>query len=148
LRTLIERSRANPTGTDCSYLNFEPVDRTRLGYMDPNYSSWGANAVQHNATGEWHMFVTEIACKDGANANGTPAQSRCGLDGWKTHSQVAHAVAPHPAGPYTRKGLVHAPEHHNPTVQASFLITPFFVFFLLLCVYTPRAHPAHVCVHP
>jgi hypothetical protein len=31
------------TGTDCSYLNFAPVDRERIGYLDSTHSSWGGN---------------------------------------------------------------------------------------------------------
>ena len=44
---------------------------------------------------------------------------RKGLGGWRSYSQVAHAVSQHPDGPYTRKALVAPPEHHNPTLKVS-----------------------------
>jgi hypothetical protein len=57
---------------------------------------------------QWHLFMAEIG----------PA-GRKGLGGWQAHSQLAHAVAKSPAGPYKRKALVAAPEHHNPTLKVS-----------------------------
>eukprot|EP00937_MAST-01D_sp_MAST-1D-sp2_P001203 g1203.t1 len=99
------------SGSDCSYLAFEPVDRAALGYVDAQHSSWGGNAVL-GSDKKWHLFMAEIAC---ASASGT----RCGLGGWGSHSQVAHAVSDAPAGPYQRVELVAAPEHHNPTLKVS-----------------------------
>eukprot|EP01051_Picozoa_sp_SAG22_P013174 SAG22_NODE_1449_length_4399_cov_6.411860_1_plen_353_part_00 len=96
------------SGVDCSYLNFAPVDKASgLGYVDATWSSWGGNAVRGKDK-LWHLFMAEIG----------PA-GRKGLGGWTSHSQVAHAVAQSPAGPYKRFGLVAAPEHHNPTVKVS-----------------------------
>ena len=85
------------TGSDCSYLNFAPVDKAKLGYLDPTHTSWGGNAVKSAADGKWHLFVAEIACSEVASSK---TATRCGLSSWKTQSQVAHAVADHPAGPY------------------------------------------------
>ena len=105
------RCRCDPwaTGTDCSYLNLQPVVRERLGYLDKAHTSWGGNAVL-GADGQWHLFVAEIACV-------APHRRRCGLSNWKTRSQVAHAIASHPDGPYVRQGLILPPMHHNPTVH-------------------------------
>ena len=73
------------------------------------HSSWGGNAVR-GTDGTWNLFMAEIACAKKSDA-------RCGLGGWGSHSQVAHAVSQSPAGPFKRVGLVAAPEHHNPTLK-------------------------------
>lgn len=101
------------SGADCSYLNFAPVDRASgLGYIDPKHSSWGGNAVL-GSDGQWHLYMAEIACD--SKDSGT----RCGLGGWGSHSQVAHAVSKAPEGPYVRKELTFGQEHHNPTLIVS-----------------------------
>jgi len=99
-------------GSDCSYLSFLPVDKEQMGYVDPQHSSWGGNAVL-GSDKQYHLFMAEIACTPDSKG------SRCGLGGWGSHSQVAHAVSQHPAGPYKRKALVAPPEHHNPTLKVS-----------------------------
>ena len=94
------------TGHDCSYLNFKKIDKSSgLGYIDPTWSSWGGNAVM-GKDGLYHLFMAEIG-----------PSGRKGLGGWQGASQIAHAVSARPDGPYTRKGLVAGPEHHNPTLQ-------------------------------
>jgi hypothetical protein len=95
------------SGSDCSYLNFQPMDRAALGYIDPTWSSWGGNAILGKDK-MYHLFMAEIG----------PA-GRKGLGGWTANSQVAHAVSATPGGPYKRKALVAPPEHHNPTVKVS-----------------------------
>jgi hypothetical protein len=57
--------------------------------------------------------MAEIACPEGST------NTRCGLGGWQSNSQVAHAVSLHPAGPYKRQELVLPREHHNPTLKVS-----------------------------
>ena len=97
------------SGSDCSYLNFQPLDpKAGYGYIDETWSSWGGNAVQSKKDGKYHLFMAEIG----------PA-GRKGLGGWTSHSQVAHAVSDTPEGPYKRKTLVAGPEHHNPTLKVS-----------------------------
>lgn len=98
------------SGEDCSYLNFELVDKSKLGYLDERYSSWGGNAV-YGRDRRWHLFVAELACKD-------ESRKRCGLGSWTTHSQVAHAVSDAPEGPYRRRSLALPMMHHNPTVHS------------------------------
>ena len=99
------------SGTDCSYLAFAPLEHAALGYVDAEHSSWGGNAVK-GSDGKWHLFMAEIACSN-------KGESRCGLGGWGSHSQVAHAVSDAPAGPYARVALVAGREHHNPTLKVS-----------------------------
>ena len=112
------------TGDDCSYLNMLPVDPTRLGYLDPVHSSWGGTVLHSAKDQQWHMLMAEIACPNSSWGHPTQpgkagGQTRCGLGNWGGSSQVAHAVASHPAGPYKRKALVLGQEHHNPETKAS-----------------------------
>merc|ERR1712096_433303 len=92
------------SGEDCSYLNFQPVNGDALGYIDEQHSSWGGNAVK-GSDGLWHLYVAEISC------NSEDTGTRCGLDGWMSHSQVAHVVSQAPDGPYVRQALALPQEH-------------------------------------
>ena len=120
------------TGDDCSYLNMLPVDPDRLGYLDPVHSSWGGTVLHSAKDKQWHMYMAEIDCPNGtwgrpSHPGGPPSggpgkaggQTRCGLGNWGGSSQVAHAVASHPAGPYQRQELVLGQEHHNPETKVS-----------------------------
>ncbi|KAL7455459.1 hypothetical protein ACHAWC_007028 [Mediolabrus comicus] len=99
-------------GVDCSYLKFQPVHRNKLGYLDEQNTSWGGSIIQSEATGMYHMYVSEILCKiDG--------RTRCGLNAWQTHSQVVETVSAEIDGPYQRVKVVLPPEHHNPSVHVS-----------------------------
>ena len=105
-------------GPDCSYLKFQPVDISRLGYMNEHHSSWGGSVVYSSKDGMYHMYVSEILCK--ANPD---SRKRCGLSAWETHSRVTVAKSANVAGPYTRNGtdkeIVLRPEHHNPSIHVS-----------------------------
>lgn len=97
-------------GSDCSYLNFQPIDANRIGYLDEAYSSWGGNSVLGPDGKTWHLFVSEIRCMN-------PTDKRCGLGLWQSHSQVTHATSDNVDGPYTRISPVKKTYSHNPTVQ-------------------------------
>lgn len=77
------------TGPDCSKVNLLPVDKQRMGYIDPVSTSWGGNAVR-GSDNKWHLYMAEINC------DGKP---HCGLGTWQTNSQVAHATSDHVDGP-------------------------------------------------
>ena len=103
-------------GVDCSYLKFQPVDKSRLGYLHEQHSSWGGSIVQ-NSYGEYHMFVSEIICKEDYGT-----RKRCGLNNWETHSRVAHLTSSNIDGPYRRlepSPVILHPEHHNPSIHKS-----------------------------
>jgi len=102
------------TGADCSYLNFAPVDRARLGYLNENHSSWGGSIVQ-KSNGEYRMYMSEILCENDPDEK----KKRCGLNNWETLSRVALATSTNVEGPYQRLDVVLPPEHHNPSVQIS-----------------------------
>ena len=91
------------TGPNCAALNLQLAPRTPLWDAPPRTSSWGGNMVWDGSDGKWHLFFAEFL-------------GHCGLDSWGTNSQVSHATADHPAGPYTKQGVVQAPFHHNPSV--------------------------------
>jgi hypothetical protein len=70
-------------------------------------SSWGASIVQLPRQPEvWHMFVSELL--DG-----------CGVTSWQTNSQIVHATAAGPMGPWTRKGVALHPWSHCGTVAVA-----------------------------
>jgi hypothetical protein len=104
-------------GPDCSYLKFQPVDKSRLGYVNEHHSSWGGSVVYSPIDQMYHMYVSEILCK-------AENEKRCGLMSWETHSRVAVAKSTNVDGPYRRDGIddkevvLHA-EHHNPSIHTS-----------------------------
>ena len=64
------KCECNPwaTGADCLYLKLKPVDRLRLGYLDEDHSSWGGSVVVSKSDGRYHMFVSEITCREDSDA--------------------------------------------------------------------------------
>lgn len=54
---------------------------------DPNYFNWGSSIIK-GEDGKYHLFYSRWPRKYNFTA-------------WLTHSEIAHAVADHPAGPYT-----------------------------------------------
>merc|ERR1740117_191221 len=89
-------------------MNFEPTKRsprTALATVDEyglQVSSWGGSVLRHD-DGSWHMWAAEMA-------GGT------GIKSWITNSQVVHAVADSPLGPWTRRDTVFPVFAHEPTV--------------------------------
>jgi len=94
------------TSDDCSKLNLKPPKLIQAAYPPPdllsNTTSWGASVLQDGDT--YHMFAAEMS-------NG------CGMQTWSTNSQIVHATATHPAGPYQRQSVINPPFSHNPTVS-------------------------------
>jgi len=92
------------SGTTCDLLDILPT-LPDSGYNGTavNTSSWGGSIVQDD-DGSWHMFVAEMS-------------DNCGLGAWTTNSQVVHAVADGPLGPYVRSEVVVPLFAHNPTVR-------------------------------
>ena len=96
----------------CSYLDFLPSPVSPCGpacafhggpsSLDTNWTSWGMSVLQVSPT-EFHGFVAEMA-------NG------CGLSAWTRGSQVIHATAASPTGPFLRAAgpPVVPPWSHNP----------------------------------
>jgi hypothetical protein len=105
-------------GLDCSYLKFQPVNKSRLGYMSERHSSWGGSIVYSPNDQMYHMYVSEILCKGDLHA-----RKRCGLSSWETHSRVAVAKSVNIDGPYLRNtaddAVVLPPERHNPSIHVS-----------------------------
>lgn len=115
------------TGQDCSLLSLAPVDRDRMGYFPAEHTTWCGSVtaiakhhdeISHNrsATFRWLMISSEILCPRHSKSTWKQGrQRRCGLEGWKTRSQLVEAVSEdHPAGPYMRRQVVAKPMHHNP----------------------------------
>jgi hypothetical protein len=71
----------------------------------PNITSWGGS-IYHNASETnslYHLYVTE---ETGGK----------GLNSWISNSQIIHAVARSPLGPYEKKDVVSKPPTTNPQV--------------------------------
>ena len=68
-----------------------------------SWTSWGASVVR-GTDRRYHAFIAEMA-------------NECGLGTWQQNSQVVHAVAATPAGPFERIDVVVPPLSHNPQVM-------------------------------
>jgi len=62
------------------------------GYSDPDYWVWGSSVIK-GEDGRYHMFASRWLKK-------------LGFEKWVTNSQVVHAVADTPVGPYKTVGVV------------------------------------------
>ncbi|AWB64950.1 sucrase [Saccharobesus litoralis] len=81
-------------------------------FIDENYFIWGASMVEGD-DGKYHLFYSRWPKKYGHNA-------------WLTHSEIAHAIADNPLGPYKHKDVTlpargaefwDGLNTHNPTVH-------------------------------
>merc|ERR1711908_36753 len=77
-------------GEQCQYLDAGSADPVGAYGWSPNVSSWGGAALEID--GEYHMWVSEMACG-------------CGLKSYNTNSFVRHVVAKNPQGPYTASNV-------------------------------------------
>lgn len=103
-------------GPSCGQLRLESTTRNS-GYRgggagaladgpDPT-STWGGSIIGPDERGRWHMMLARMSLS-------------CGLTSWKTNSEVAHAVASHPLGPYAPQEPALIPRFaHNPTIHQS-----------------------------
>lgn len=64
----------------------QPADSSKF-LKDPEYFNW-CNSVIKDNNGMYHLFYARWPKRQGFNS-------------WLTHSEIAHAVATHPDGPYT-----------------------------------------------
>lgn len=87
----------------------QPIEQ-RSVLRDPDWFIWGGGCVKAGKT--YHMLFARWPKKEGFNA-------------WVTHSEIAHATAPDPLGPWTvtgpvferRAGFWDGDNLHNPLVQ-------------------------------
>ena len=97
---------ASWTGHNCQELALRPLPAAPGGYgVIPNVTSWGGS-IWHNGSEPgslYHLFVTEET--DGR-----------GLASWISNSQIVHAVAADPLGPYTKRAVVSKPPTTNPQI--------------------------------
>jgi len=89
-------------GPDCGLLNIATTPTIAYGYgTTPKTSSWGGGPPAYdNATGMYHLFMSEIA-------------GNCGMTTWAHMSRGAHAVSKTAEGPYTRVETIIETEAHN-----------------------------------
>jgi hypothetical protein len=67
-----------------------------------NFSSWGGS-VARDAAGTYHMYAAVMA-------------HGCGLNAWRPNSQIGHATARTPAGPYMLQQIILPHFAHSPDV--------------------------------
>lgn len=89
-------------GTTCDSLNLLPAQEV-ASYREPKTATWGANIVHNEADDTYHIWFAEMV-------------NHCGLTSWLHNSQIVHAVAPSPNGPWTRKEVAVNVWSHNPIV--------------------------------
>ena len=88
------------TGPTCQILRLKPARVATPGLLLPETSTWGGGAVEDKA-GLWHMFAAKI-------------KAHCGLHSWGRNSEIVHATAPAPDGPYQLVGTVLPTFSHGP----------------------------------
>ena len=78
-------------GEHCEVLLLEGEGALAYGGPDSTVSSWGGGPPAFDsATGNWTLFVTEIA-------------EHCGLNAWEHQSTIVAATARSPTGPFERQ---------------------------------------------
>lgn len=84
---------------------------TKGGFQDPDYWIWGASVIK-GEDGKYHMFASRWS-------------NKVNFGNWVTNSEVVHAIADTPLGPYTAQEVVLAPRGkefwdgmctHNPRI--------------------------------
>jgi len=78
-------------GAHCEVLDLAPSPRAGGLRLPHNGSTWGGSIIEWNGT--WHMYASHMV-------------GGCGLDEWTTNSEVLHAVAEQPGGPYEARDVV------------------------------------------
>ena len=138
--------RAGWRGHNCQQLALAPQPRIPAYGGAPNITSWGGSILRETddtavddtiitqtsttATSTRTTFSSSSSSSASSAANAAPAPASAavyhlyvteetdgkGLASWETNSQIVHAVADTPTGPYRRLDLVAAPSHSNPQI--------------------------------
>ena len=98
---------------NCQTLRLKPTRVSAPGLLLPNTSTWGGTAVQ-DKEGQYHMIAARM-------------EAHCGLHTWHknilgkniANSDIVHATASSPDGPYTVEGTILSTFAHGP--QTTFL---------------------------
>jgi len=75
-------------------------------FNSSNYSSWGGSVIRGDDD-QYHMFAAVF-------------QNGKGLNSWTTDSEIMHAVADTPEGPFKMKNIVEQPFAHNPQITRAY----------------------------
>jgi hypothetical protein len=103
-------------GESCGLLSFEPGPSVSGYGVAPRVNAWGGNAIFFE--GQWHLWVSEMS-------------ANCSLADWYRNSQVVHAVASSPVGPFARTDVALPVFAHEPQASLSWLAdgTPQFALW-------------------
>ena len=92
-------------GAACGQLDFLPAPSAHLSalVLAPNASTWCASTLRDDSTGAYHAIFSLFA-------------GGCGLNSWVANSQLMHATASSPTGPFAAAtaSLLRLPFAHNP----------------------------------
>jgi len=80
--------------------------RSYPAYMNESLTSWGGNVILGD-DGLYHLF---------AAAFGGAGPGPCPLGAWTTNSEVIHATASSPIGPFKMSDVALPSQHHNPHI--------------------------------
>jgi len=88
-------------GAVCGELDLLPVDKAKRGLLLPGSATWGGTPIPHaDGSGRISLFAEQMV-------NGCP------LKDWVNNSQIVHATASSPLGPFAIQSLALPPFHHN-----------------------------------
>lgn len=90
------------TGPTCTSLAVLPT-KVNAGLRRNSQGSWGGSVIK-GEDNKYHMYVSDM-------------KGGCSIEQWQAASQIAHATADDPQGPFKTVGVVKAPFAHNPTVH-------------------------------
>jgi len=93
-------------GPTCGQLNLSPArPRPHSGYDEVGSSSWGGSIVADPTDPNlYHMYASRMA-------------GHCGLNSWKTQSEIIHATSTDPEGPYAYNSTILPHFAHGPKVR-------------------------------
>src|SRR5699024_12423555 len=79
------RYAQSSTGALNTGASIQPIAKENI-FRDPDYYNWGSSIIK-GSKGKYHLFYSRWPRK-------------LGFSSWLTHSEIAHAVAESPEGPY------------------------------------------------
>ena len=98
------------SGPHCGRISLVPAELDS-GFRRKHASSWGGKIIRDpdTAEGHYHIFAASFV-------------NNCGLSSWRANSEIIHAIADKPTGPFVEvpddAGTVVPSFSHNPTVES------------------------------
>merc|ERR1719506_2534843 len=87
-------------GEVCGEMDFLPSSKQQRGLYLDGTSTWGGTPVRDPDGRTFHLFAELMA-------------NHCNLSTWVNNSQIVHATAPSPLGPFRVQSVAYQPFRHN-----------------------------------